>query len=79
MKEPRQTGDWYLFNDFLVRQIPEDQALHFDSAWKLPSIITYELKAERQKIDHSWQDHLDPTILFRYPLNRYMTPFLITK
>lgn len=66
MRETRPNSDWYLFNDFLVRQIPEDQALRFDPAWKLPSIIAYEFKSERQRIDHSWQDHLDPTILFQH-------------
>ncbi|CAO1638721.1 unnamed protein product [Sympodiomycopsis kandeliae] len=34
---------WYLFNDFAVRAISEEEALHFPtSAWKIPAVVYYE-------------------------------------
>src|SRR5438046_9139062 len=32
---------WYLFNDFLVSNISEDEALCFPVVWKWPSVIIY--------------------------------------
>ncbi|KAF9053213.1 ubiquitin carboxyl-terminal hydrolase-domain-containing protein [Panaeolus papilionaceus] len=33
---------WYLFNDFVVKNISEEQALDFREKWKIPSIIYLE-------------------------------------
>lgn len=57
---------WHLFNDFLVRPIPKEEALRFEPSWKLPSVLTFELKAARHKIDDSWKDNLDTSILYRW-------------
>ncbi|SPO36298.1 related to PAN2 - component of Pab1p-stimulated poly(A) ribonuclease [Pseudozyma flocculosa] len=36
-------GPWYLFNDFLVRNISEEEALRFPaSSWKIPSVLLWE-------------------------------------
>jgi len=60
---------WHIFNDFLVRKVPEEEALRFDANWKLPSILTYQAKTARHTIDDSWKDHLDTSILYRkFPL-----------
>lgn len=57
---------WHLFNDFLVRPIPKEEALRFEPSWKLPSVLTYQLKSARGKIDDSWKDMLDTSILYRW-------------
>ncbi|KAF2262002.1 PAB-dependent poly(A)-specific ribonuclease subunit PAN2 [Lojkania enalia] len=57
---------WHLFNDFLVRPIPKEEALRFEPSWKLPSVLTFQLKAARHSIDDSWKEHLDTQILYRW-------------
>ncbi|KAI4925267.1 poly(A)-specific ribonuclease [Alternaria conjuncta] len=57
---------WHLFNDFLVRPIPKEEALRFDTSWKLPSVLTFQLKSARNKIDDSWKQNLDTSILYRW-------------
>ncbi|KAF2706246.1 PAB-dependent poly(A)-specific ribonuclease-like protein subunit pan2 [Pleomassaria siparia CBS 279.74] len=57
---------WHLFNDFLVRPIPKEEALRFEPSWKLPSVLTFQLKAARNSIDDSWKDTLDTQILYRW-------------
>ncbi|KAJ4295515.1 poly(A)-specific ribonuclease [Kalmusia sp. IMI 367209] len=57
---------WHLFNDFLVRPIPKEEALRFEPSWKLPSVLTFQLKAARHKIDDSWKNNLDTGILYRW-------------
>jgi len=47
VKVPREelpsdtSSPWYLFNDFLVRNITEKEALSFPGAWKWPSVVMY--------------------------------------
>ncbi|KAF2203610.1 PAB-dependent poly(A)-specific ribonuclease subunit PAN2 [Delitschia confertaspora ATCC 74209] len=65
-KDPSAEDKWHLFNDFLVRPIPKEEALRFDPSWKLPSVLTYQVKAARHQIDDSWKDHLDTQILYRW-------------
>lgn len=65
-RDPDAEDKWHLFNDFLVRPIPKEEALRFELTWKLPSVLTYQLKAARNKIDDSWKDSLDTSILFRW-------------
>jgi PAB-dependent poly(A)-specific ribonuclease subunit 2 len=36
------TSPWYLFNDFLVRNITEEEALSFPGVWKWPSVIMFK-------------------------------------
>ncbi|KAF2453731.1 PAB-dependent poly(A)-specific ribonuclease subunit PAN2 [Lineolata rhizophorae] len=65
---PETQSEWYLFNDFLVRQTSPEEALRFDATWKLPSILTYQMKSARHNIDNSWKQHLDTSLLYhRWP------------
>ncbi|KAH7384588.1 PAB-dependent poly(A)-specific ribonuclease subunit PAN2 [Pyrenochaeta sp. MPI-SDFR-AT-0127] len=65
-REPDEEDKWHLFNDFLVRPIPKEEALRFEPSWKLPSVLTYQSKAARNKIDDSWKESLDTSILYRW-------------
>ena len=64
-RDPSVESQWHLFNDFLVRQVPTEEALHFDPAWKLPSILAYQVKSASHVIDDSWKENLDPSLLYR--------------
>jgi PAB-dependent poly(A)-specific ribonuclease subunit 2 len=57
---------WHLFNDFLVRPIPKEEALRFEPSWKLPSVLTFQQKTARYAIDDSWKESLDTSILYRW-------------
>jgi PAB-dependent poly(A)-specific ribonuclease subunit 2 len=65
-REEEPEDKWHLFNDFLVRPIPKEEALRFDTTWKLPSILTYQQKSARCNIDDSWKENLDTSILYRW-------------
>ncbi|KAH7093275.1 PAB-dependent poly(A)-specific ribonuclease subunit PAN2 [Paraphoma chrysanthemicola] len=65
-REPDAEDKWHLFNDFLVRPIPKEEALRFEPSWKLPSVLSYQLKTARNKIDDSWKETLDTSILYRW-------------
>ena len=65
MKEKTSDDDWHLFNDFLVRHISIEEALRFDPIWKLPSVLTYQVKSARHAIDDSWKTNLDTSLLYR--------------
>ncbi|KAF2669854.1 hypothetical protein BT63DRAFT_423829 [Microthyrium microscopicum] len=60
-------NDWYLFNDFLVQPTTIDDALRFDPTWKLPSVMTYQLKSAGHLIDNSWKETMDTTLLYSAP------------
>ncbi|KAF2802391.1 PAB-dependent poly(A)-specific ribonuclease subunit PAN2 [Mytilinidion resinicola] len=64
--EPSSAEKWYLFNDFLVRPIPKDEALRFEPTWKLPAVLTYQKKSARHMIDNTWKENLDTQVLFRW-------------
>lgn len=40
--ELKYKTSWFLFNDFLVMSVSEDQVLNFSETWKLPAILIYE-------------------------------------
>ncbi|KAH7135765.1 PAB-dependent poly(A)-specific ribonuclease subunit PAN2 [Dendryphion nanum] len=65
-REPSTDDNWHLFNDFLVRPIPKEEVLRFEPSWKLPSVLTFQLKAARHSIDDSWKDTLDAQMLYRW-------------
>ncbi|KAJ1017800.1 hypothetical protein NDA16_005117 [Ustilago loliicola] len=63
-----QLGPWYLFNDFLVRNISKSEALGFPNSWKIPSVLMFEREdlpplgiAELRQ----GRTSIDPTILCR--------------
>jgi PAB-dependent poly(A)-specific ribonuclease subunit 2 len=48
------TSPWYLFNDFLVRNITEDEALAFPGVWKWPSVVLFKkVLSERRSVSLS--------------------------
>lgn len=57
-------SQWFLFNDFLVTPMPKEDALSFNSSWKLPSVITYQMKDQNNRVDNSWKQSLDTSILY---------------
>ncbi|KAF4632859.1 hypothetical protein G7Y89_g5257 [Cudoniella acicularis] len=57
-------SQWHLFNDFLVRPIKAEEALTFNMSWKVPSVITYQVKAANNRIDNSWKQNLDTSLLY---------------
>ncbi|GJE87918.1 PAB-dependent poly(A)-specific ribonuclease subunit PAN2 [Phanerochaete sordida] len=55
---------WYLFNDFSVRSLSEDDALSFQGNWKVPTVLYYERVDAVQRLDFSSLPmELDPSIL----------------
>ncbi|KAF4453494.1 PAB-dependent poly(A)-specific ribonuclease subunit PAN2 [Fusarium austroafricanum] len=65
--EPEAPGEsqWHLFNDFLVRSVTTEEALTFNASWKVPSVITYQIKDENNKIDTEWKKNIDTSILYQ--------------
>ncbi|KAI0350212.1 hypothetical protein OH77DRAFT_1431210 [Trametes cingulata] len=57
---------WYIFNDFLVQNMTEEEVLSFPSNWKVPAVLYFERVDLRQRLDFSGlPDKMDPTILCR--------------
>lgn len=55
---------WYLFNDFLVRNISEEEVLTFSSNWKVPSVLIFQPVGIDGQFDKSaWKNHLDTRVL----------------
>ncbi|KAI2610550.1 ubiquitin carboxyl-terminal hydrolase-domain-containing protein [Hypoxylon sp. NC1633] len=57
-------SQWYLFNDFHVKPVPPQEALTFNTSWKTPSVITYQVKAANNRLDSSWKQNLDSRLLY---------------
>ena len=57
-------SQWHLFNDFLVRPVKDNEAVTFNTSWKIPSIITYQAKGGNNRIDNSWKTNLDTSLLY---------------
>jgi PAB-dependent poly(A)-specific ribonuclease subunit 2 len=59
---------WYLFNDFLVRNISEEEALSFPGTWKWPSVIMYKKVLSERRTTSLSQSirsiQQDPWLLF---------------
>lgn len=58
-------SQWHLFNDFLVRSVGAEEALAFNTSWKVPSVVAFQVKEANNKIDTGWKDHLDMSILYQ--------------
>ena len=71
-RDPLVENQWYLFNDFLVRQTTMEEALHFEPTWKLPSVLTYQIKSASHAIDDTWKENLDPSLLYRRWSTQYV-------
>jgi PAB-dependent poly(A)-specific ribonuclease subunit 2 len=65
---PDAKSPWYLFNDFLVRNISEDEALGFPGLWKWPSVVMYKKVLSERRTTSLSQSvrsiQQDPWLLF---------------
>ncbi|CAK7564319.1 MAG: poly(A)-specific ribonuclease [Sporothrix epigloea] len=61
---PPAQPQWHLFNDFLVRQTSPGEALSFNTNWKTPSVVIFQLKSNNNKVDMEWKKHIDTSILY---------------
>jgi PAB-dependent poly(A)-specific ribonuclease subunit 2 len=57
-------SQWHLFNDFLVRPTKPEDALAFNATWKTPSVIAFQVKGANNRIDNSWKQNLDTSLLY---------------
>ncbi|KAK9770911.1 putative PAN2-PAN3 deadenylation complex catalytic subunit PAN2 [Seiridium cardinale] len=57
-------SQWHLFNDFHVIPVTREEALAFNASWKMPSVLTFQLKDANNKIDQSWKAKLDTNLLY---------------
>ncbi|KAL9129564.1 MAG: hypothetical protein Q9217_002020 [Psora testacea] len=69
-----ERNNWHLFNDFLVRKVDKQEALRFVPSWKMPVVLSYQMKAYRHAVDHTWKSNPDITCLYnegslKYPRN----------
>ena len=68
------TPNWHLFNDFLVRKVPQEDALTFPSSWKLPAVIAYQVATAKQAVDDTWKANLDTGLLYHNWSTKYGCP-----
>ncbi|KAI1813850.1 PAB-dependent poly(A)-specific ribonuclease subunit PAN2 [Poronia punctata] len=61
---PPGKSQWYLFNDFHVKPVPTKEALAFNTTWKSPSVITYQVRSANNQLDSSWKQNLDAQLLY---------------
>lgn len=57
-----------------MRPIRKEEALSFNTAWKLPSVIGYQIKEANNHIDDSWKANLDTSLLYKD--TKYILPFI---
>ncbi|KAG6814297.1 hypothetical protein H0H92_013422 [Tricholoma furcatifolium] len=61
---PELQSPWFIFNDFVVRNISEEEALSFPGRWKVPAIIHYERSNLSDVVDCTkLPRNIDETIL----------------
>jgi len=41
-RENEAGSPWYIFNDFVVRNVPEEEALSFPDRWKVPWVLAVQ-------------------------------------
>lgn len=63
-KDAADVNQWHLFNDFLVRPTAKEEALSFNTGWKLPSVLAYQIKSGSHRIDDAWKSNLDTSLLY---------------
>jgi PAB-dependent poly(A)-specific ribonuclease subunit 2 len=66
IKDAEGNGKWYLFNDFLVTEVTQEEALDISHWWKKPVVMVYKQVGVddtfRPKI---YMDKLDTSILYK--------------
>ncbi|KAK9704495.1 poly(A)-specific ribonuclease [Basidiobolus ranarum] len=65
-------SEWYHFNDFMVKNIPEEEVNNFKHPWKTPSVLYFVRTDLNSRIDSTvLPDVVDNTILFKdYSISR---------
>ncbi|KIM28988.1 hypothetical protein M408DRAFT_329031 [Serendipita vermifera MAFF 305830] len=62
--KPDSPSPWFMFNDFSVRNISEEEALSFPSNWKIPAVLYFERIDARETLEFSGLPmQVDPYIL----------------
>lgn len=65
-KNPSDPGEWYLFNDFLVMQVSEEEVLDVSQWWKKPVTMVYkEFGVGNEFKPEIFKDHLNTSILYK--------------
>ncbi|KAA1471282.1 PAB-dependent poly-A-specific ribonuclease subunit PAN2 [Dentipellis sp. KUC8613] len=63
-RDNEHASPWFLFNDFVVHNITEEEALSFPGKWKVPTILYLERVSTRDKLDFTGlPDEIDTSIL----------------
>jgi PAB-dependent poly(A)-specific ribonuclease subunit 2 len=70
--EPPGESQWHLFNDFSVKQVSTAEALTFNTRWKMPSMLVYQLKTANNQLDTDWVKNIDTSVL--HMDFKYVTP-----
>ncbi|PCH38436.1 hypothetical protein WOLCODRAFT_97122 [Wolfiporia cocos MD-104 SS10] len=66
INDPENESPWFIFNDFVVQNISEEDALRFPGSWKVPAILYFERVDRCDRLDYSGlPDHIDQSILCR--------------
>ncbi|UKZ49966.1 poly(A)-specific ribonuclease [Trichoderma virens] len=63
--EAPSQSQWHLFNDFLVCPVSTEEALSFNTSWKVPSVVAFQVKKANNKIDNGWKNNIDTSILYQ--------------
>ncbi|RFU79465.1 pab-dependent polya-specific ribonuclease subunit pan2 [Trichoderma arundinaceum] len=63
--EAPNRSQWHLFNDFLVRSVSTEEALTFNTSWKVPSVVAFQIKKANNKIDNGWKNNIDTSLLYQ--------------
>ncbi|KAF9821597.1 hypothetical protein IEO21_00443 [Rhodonia placenta] len=65
-QDPETDGPWYIFNDFVVHNISEEEALSIPGSWKVPAVVYLERVDLCSKLNFSsLPETIDQSILCR--------------
>jgi PAB-dependent poly(A)-specific ribonuclease subunit 2 len=45
--------------------VSSEEALSFNHSWKVPSVVTFQVKHANNKIDNSWKNNIDTSLLYQ--------------
>lgn len=68
LNEETNEKEWFLFNDFLVMKIPQEEVLNLSYWWKTPVNLIYRRinnNNNNKFITDAWKSNLNDTILYR--------------
>ncbi|KAG5680909.1 hypothetical protein PVAND_010387 [Polypedilum vanderplanki] len=67
-----RNGQWYIFNDFCIKNVQEDEVLSFMLDWKIPSVLFYKNK------NYEWNEHDNSTYESPFTSNLLLEEILNT-